>query len=181
MPDSPITNTDVAVVVGAYAAAHPDERPALEPLLARLADPAPVTSRKTVPIHVTCGALAVTPDGRLLQVLHKTFGTWLPPGGHVEPDDESLVATALREMAEETGVDGRSATEIGTAPVDVHHHPVPPRPARNEPAHTHYDLRYLVRLPHQPVRVEPSEARAVRWVPLVELPGRLGDKLRALA
>lgn len=175
-----ISNATVASTVAAYVAAHPDEEPSLEALLYAVGAARPVTDRKTMPLHVTCAAVAVTPDRRVLQVLHNRLDLWLPPGGHIETADTSLAATALREMAEETGVDPSSVTAVSDEPFDIAAHRIPERLDKGEPAHIHYDLRYLVRLPEQPATIEPAEVRAVRWLALAELNGRLGGKLERL-
>ena len=63
------------------------------------------------------------PAGRVLLVKHKRLGTWLPPGGEIEPDETPLQA-AHRELFEETGLVGRFAPApvddalAGLAPVD---------------------------------------------------------------
>lgn len=44
--------------------------------------------------------------GRVLLVLHRRLGTWLPVGGEVEPGETPLEA-ARRELSEETGLTGR--------------------------------------------------------------------------
>lgn len=41
----------------------------------------------------------------MLLTLHARFGSWLQTGGHLEPADSSLPAAALREAAEESGLD----------------------------------------------------------------------------
>ncbi|WTO11674.1 NUDIX domain-containing protein [Micromonospora sp. NBC_00617] len=43
-------------------------------------------------------------DGSVLLVDHVNAGLWLPPGGHVEPD-EHPVQTARREARGELGID----------------------------------------------------------------------------
>lgn len=61
----------------------------------------------------------VVRDGKVLLHKHKTLGIWLPPGGHVELDEDPN-QTAVREVAEETGLAielvGRG--RLATSPTD---------------------------------------------------------------
>jgi 8-oxo-dGTP pyrophosphatase MutT (NUDIX family) len=52
-------------------------------------------------------SIAVYPrfDNRVLLIKHKRLGKWLPPGGELEPDETPLEA-AIRELREETGLEG---------------------------------------------------------------------------
>jgi 8-oxo-dGTP pyrophosphatase MutT (NUDIX family) len=52
-------------------------------------------------------SVAVFPrhSGRVLLIFHKRLGTWLPPGGELEPGETPLEA-AERELFEETGLRG---------------------------------------------------------------------------
>jgi 8-oxo-dGTP pyrophosphatase MutT (NUDIX family) len=43
--------------------------------------------------------------GMVLLTLHARIGCWLQTGGHLESADSSLPAAALREAAEESGLD----------------------------------------------------------------------------
>ena len=69
---------------------------------------------------------AVDGDYRLGLVFHPRLGVWIPPGGHVEPD-ETPAEAALREVAEEAGL---AATLLPPAheslPEGYPHRPVPP-------------------------------------------------------
>ena len=56
--------------------------------------------------HLTASSLICAPlTGRVLLTLHAQIGCWLQTGGHLEPADSSLPAAALREAAEESGLD----------------------------------------------------------------------------
>ena len=61
------------------------------------------------PMHLVSYVVPVDPErGRLLLVAHRKAGLWLPPGGHVEPDEDPW-HTAVREAAEELGLTVGSA------------------------------------------------------------------------
>ena len=61
----------------------------------------------------------VVRDGKVLLHKHKTLGIWLPPGGHIELDEDPN-QTAVREVAEETGliVELVGRGRLATAPID---------------------------------------------------------------
>ena len=66
----------------------------------------------TPPRHLVSYVVPTVPtDGATLLVAHRNAGLWLPPGGHVEPDEDPAL-TARRELSEELGLpgDGVSAT-----------------------------------------------------------------------
>ncbi|MEV6808504.1 NUDIX domain-containing protein [Streptomyces sp. NPDC051132] len=54
--------------------------------------------------HVTCSAVVIDRRRRVLHIRHRTTGLVLTPGGHIEPGDRTLLAAALREVAEEVGI-----------------------------------------------------------------------------
>jgi 8-oxo-dGTP pyrophosphatase MutT (NUDIX family) len=95
----------------------------------------------------------VSQEGRTALHWHR-FGLWLPPGGHVEPDEDPLQAV-LREVREETGL----AVEVvaGEAPFRYADPPQLPPPVavavyditggdRSLPEpHQHIDLIYFTR------------------------------------
>ena len=62
--------------------------------------------RECVPGHVTGSALVLDHTGtHALLTLHPRFGRWLQLGGHCEETDADIVAAALREATEESGID----------------------------------------------------------------------------
>jgi 8-oxo-dGTP pyrophosphatase MutT (NUDIX family) len=92
-------------------------------------------------------AVFVVYAGTVLLHYHAKLGRWLPPGGHIEPDELPDDA-AVREVLEETGV---VATLVGDRAIDVHAPGQPVqlcRPAGVQladirPGHQHIDLVYL--------------------------------------
>ncbi len=56
-----------------------------------------------IPRHFTATGFVINGDATLLHWHHRVQA-WLPPGGHVEPDEDPVQAV-LREVKEETGFD----------------------------------------------------------------------------
>ncbi|HYF29278.1 MAG TPA: NUDIX domain-containing protein [Candidatus Paceibacterota bacterium] len=59
------------------------------------------------------GDVFIVNDGAVLLRMHDKYHMWLPPGGHVELD-EDFVEAALREAKEETGLDVKLIGDNGT-------------------------------------------------------------------
>ncbi len=121
--------------------------------------------RECVPGHITASALVLDHDRRhALLTLHPRFGRWLQLGGHCEPDDESVVAAALREATEESGIAGLT---IEPVPASLHVHPVTCSlgvPTR------HLDVQFVVHAPGGAEIELSDESLDLRWWPLDELP-----------
>lgn len=100
--------------------------------------------------------------GQALLTWHKRLNRWLQMGGHLERDDASLLDAALREAREESGL--AEVRPLAAAIFDLDVHLIPER--KGEPAHFHYDVRFLLEAdPAQPLVVS-AESRDVAWVPL---------------
>ncbi|MFF4174086.1 NUDIX domain-containing protein [Streptomyces sp. NPDC001744] len=173
MPPSP---SSIRRTVDAYLGRHPDERDALAALLAALDRPADVTARTTLPGHVTCSAVVIDHRHQVLHVRHlATGGLVLTPGGHVEPGDRTLLATALREVSEETGIPPGALClprQTPGSPIDIDVHDIDADPAKGEPAHRHFDFRYVFHLADDdPPVITPQdeEVSGARWLPLSEV------------
>ena len=94
-----IEREEIVAVVHRYVERHADEREHLRPLLDQLDAGLPITDRSAYPGHLTCSALVVDDEDRVLRIWHNVFRKWLQPGGHLEPTDTSLVRAALRTNA----------------------------------------------------------------------------------
>ncbi len=120
------------------------------------------------PGHFTASAFVLSPDGRcVLLIRHTKLKRWLQPGGHIDAADASPLAAARRELREEAGV---AEADVLGGLFDVDIHPIPANPRKGEPAHEHFDLRYLLRARSDQIAAA-NDALAARWVPAGELAG----------
>ncbi len=121
--------------------------------------------RACVPGHVTASALVLDHTGsRVLLTLHPRVGRWVQLGGHCDDDDADIVAAALREATEESGVVGlRIEPELAA----VHVHPVTCSlgvPTR------HLDLQFVAHAPAGAQIAISDESHDLRWWPADALP-----------
>jgi 8-oxo-dGTP pyrophosphatase MutT (NUDIX family) len=102
----------------------------------------------TITRDMTVAVLVVRRD-RVLLHWHAKLGRWLPPGGHIEPNELPDEA-AQREVIEETGVDielvgdGLNAIDELGQPRQLCR-PMGVQLADISPGHQHIDLVYLAR------------------------------------
>ncbi|MDF4005000.1 NUDIX hydrolase [Luteibacter sahnii] len=120
--------------------------------------------RETLAGHFTGSAWLVSDDGeRVLLMHHRKLGRWLQPGGHADGDDD-LSRVALREAEEETGL---VDLEVLPGIFDLDRHRIPAR--GHEPAHWHYDVRYVVVARGAETFVANEESLALAWHPVRDL------------
>jgi 8-oxo-dGTP pyrophosphatase MutT (NUDIX family) len=122
--------------------------------------------RTCSPGHLTAGTLFLSPglDAVLLN-LHAKAQRWFHFGGHCEPGDDSLLATATREATEESGIEG---LRIDPQPVHLDLHEV--EFCRGHEHADHLDVRYAAVAPAGVDARASEESLEVRWWPLPELP-----------
>lgn len=141
--------------------------------------------------HITASAIVLDAAcERVLLVAHRFLRMWLPPGGHYEGPG-SIWDSAVREVAEETGVTGIVlhpwCLQYGL-PLDIDSHPIPANPKKGEDTHFHHDFRYLaIAREAGPLVPQEDEVDGVRWATFDELAAmpehrmpRLLRKLEAL-
>lgn len=118
----------------------------------------------------------VVEGDRTLLHWHRKLQLWLPPGGHIDAD-EDMAQAVVREVVEETGI----------AAAIVPHEPLPaftnipqlPGPlaiivadvgaTADEDAHQHIDLSYALRPIAGVPRVAPEEDHGFIWVTAAQL------------
>lgn len=174
----PLTPATLRPLVDTYLTLHPKDRPALTGLLALLSDDSGErfpAARATLPGHVTCGAVVIDRARRVLHIGHRSSGLTLTPGGHAEEADASLLAVAVREVGEETGLPASRLCLTPyalDAPFDIDVHAIDARQEKGEPAHEHYDFRFLFYLTDDapPVlALQEEEVTGATWLPFPEI------------
>jgi 8-oxo-dGTP pyrophosphatase MutT (NUDIX family) len=118
--------------------------------------------RACVPGHLTGSAWMVTPDrSRTLLTHHLKLDKWLQLGGHADGDGD-LLAVAMREAREESGLSRVHAVSAGI--FDVDRHWISAR--KSDPGHDHYDLRFLIEADPQEAIAISNESKDLAWVEL---------------
>jgi hypothetical protein len=110
--------------------------------------------RETLQGHVTGSAFVVNAARTHTLLLHD--------------EDASPAHGALREAIEETGILSLRLASESLFDIDVHAIPARNKDGSNEPAHFHYDARYLVMADDDAVQIS-TESLGFRWVLLREL------------
>ena len=158
---------DALATLEAWTPPDADQATLRDRYVAHLHAHADGTTRSSFPDHLTAGTLVIDHDGaHVLLNLHRKARRWFAFGGHCEPTDQTLAATALREAEEESGV-----SELWFDPVPVHldEHVVDFCDPRGE-VH-HLDVRYVAVAARDAGHRTSEESLDVRWWPLERPPG----------
>ena len=113
---------------------------------------------------MTASAFVLSPEGTATLLTHHVkLDRWLQLGGHCDRIADTRYV-AFKEAYEESGLARLRLLSDDVYDVDIHE--IPPR--SEEPAHLHYDIRYLMQAEAGEVRAS-SESHALAWVPLDKL------------
>ena len=121
--------------------------------------------------HFTVSGFLVDGDRTVLH-WHKKLQLWLPPGGHIDPDEDPVQAV-VREVLEETGI--RAEIVPHTPPYDFSNVAQLPVPISiivadvGEGPHQHIDMAYALRPVDGAPRSVPDEDHGFVWVSETEL------------
>lgn len=118
------------------------------------------------PAHLTAGVLVISRDGRqVLLNLHGKAKRWFAFGGHIEPEDADLIASARREGTEESGI---SDLVVEADPVHLSQHVVDFCSSRGPV--THLDVRFVARVDPAISYTSSDESVRLAWFPVDDLP-----------
>ena len=149
-------------------------------------------SRSDPIAHMTASAWVVNPKrDKVLMVYHRIYDSWSWTGGHAD-GEEDLLAVALREVTEETGV--RSVRPVSPEIFSLEVLTVDGHEKRGEyvSSHLHLNVTYLLEADDaEALRVCEDENKGVAWFSLDEalrastepwfvkrIYGKLNEKLR---
>lgn len=135
--------------------------------------------------HFTASAWLVSNDGtQALLMHHAKLNLWVQLGGHCDGQTD-ILAVAIKEAQEESGILGIEPMSIEIFDIDIHTIPA----SSKEPEHEHFDVRFILQVVSDEDFVKNSESKELRWVGLdkAELPTqersvtRIFDKWKTLA
>lgn len=114
--------------------------------------------------HLTGSSWLVDPTWKkILLTHHKKLGKWLQLGGHADGETD-MMAVALREAREESGIQVIRSLSDEIFDVDIHF--IPEHGA--DPSHYHYDIRFLLQGDDLNFRAS-VESNELAWVEVEKL------------
>ena len=152
-------------LVDRYQMRYPEEVQMIERLQVFIRDNPDCFKRQLAAGHITGSAWLLDAQGMtVLMTHHKKLNIWVQLGGHADGESD-IAQVAMREAHEESGLDDLRLVTPEIFDIDIH-----AIPARgDEPAHWHYDCRFLLQAaPGQEIVVS-DESHALAWVPLAEV------------
>lgn len=115
--------------------------------------------------HVTGSAWVVDLKREYVLLTHHVrLDKWLQLGGHADGEAD-ILSVALREAREESGLEAIHPVSDMIFDVDVHQ--IPARGA--EPAHDHYDVRFLFEADRCHLLRISEESKALAWVKIADV------------
>jgi 8-oxo-dGTP pyrophosphatase MutT (NUDIX family) len=119
--------------------------------------------------HFTASAWVLNNDeDKVLMIYHNIYKSWSWTGGHVD-GEEDLLAVAIREVQEETGINEvvpitTNIYSLETITVDGH-----VKRGKYVSSHLHMNLTYLLKATgNEALVVKPDENSGVKWVNIEE-------------
>ncbi len=127
--------------------------------------------------HITGSGLVIDGEGNVLLDHHKMLDKWFQFGGHSDGETNTL-NVAKREVIEESGI--TDLDDLGGKIFDVDVHLIPESKSKNEPAHWHYDIRFLFITKNKNFKIS-DESIDLKWFTYEEAKKIAGeDSLRRM-
>lgn len=117
-------------------------------------------SRTNLQGHITGSGFLFNQDfSKVLLTHHKILNDWFQFGGHSDGDANTL-RVAMRETFEESGCEEILPLSDKIFDVDLQH--IPANEKKKEPAHIHYDIRFVFITNNERYNVS-DESTELRW------------------
>ncbi|MDO4438606.1 MAG: NUDIX hydrolase [Eubacteriales bacterium] len=129
-----------------------------------------IFTRESLNGHMTASAWIInTKRDKVLMAYHNIYNSWAWTGGHADGDEE-LLKVALKEAAEETGIEHINPLKDDIFSVEII--PVSGHEKRGHyvSSHLHYNLTYLLEAEEEDeLFIKPDENSRVGWLPIANL------------
>lgn len=115
--------------------------------------------------HFTASAFLLNKGKTAVCLMHHAkLDKWLQLGGHCDGDPD-ILNVAIKEAKEESGIQNIRAITREIFDIDIHL--IPSRP--EDPAHYHFDIRFLLHAYDDDTLIKNHESHALRWVDKYDL------------
>ena len=109
--------------------------------------------------HITGSSWLVNKNNdKVLLLHHAKLNIWVQPGGHAD-GEEDILAVALREAQEESGI--MAIEPVSTEIFDLDIHLIPTH--KNMQEHLHFDIRFLLRVTDDSLGEKSIESNDLKW------------------
>ncbi len=110
--------------------------------------------------HITASAWVTNKNNSKALLMHHTkLNRWFQLGGHCD-GESNVLKVALKEAHEESGITTLYALSKEIFDIDVHLIPE----NKNDPAHYHYDIRFILRVRGSGRLNQNHESKELRWI-----------------
>lgn len=129
-----------------------------------------VLSRNNEVAHFTSSAFTVNKvRDKVLMIHHNIYNSWSWIGGHAD-GEEDLLAVAMKELKEETGVENIRPVSTEIFSLDVLTVLGHTKRGNYVSPHLHLSVAFLIEADEKDLlRVKADENSGVRWIPLEEI------------
>lgn len=158
--------------LNSYSTIHNEEKLAIPKFISLLSYPN-CFDRSLLSGHVTASAwLTDQSREKVLLMHHAKLNRWLQPGGHAD-GEQDIVAVAIKEMTEETGIVNYQLAYPGIFDLDIHTIPL----RKDVPEHEHYDFRFHFIAVKPSEIVKNNESLELRWIAVEDVPQLVENEL----
>ena len=120
--------------------------------------------------HFTASSWCVNKEKtKVLMIYHNIYKSWAWTGGHADGESD-LLATAIRELKEETGVEHVKVLDDNIFSLEIICVNGHVKREKYVSSHVHLNLTYLLEVDeNETLKIKEDENSGVRWVPIEDV------------